>query len=241
VIKNRIAVIVAAATALAGAVLTTTGLAWTAGLDEVGAKAIVDFAYRRAARVETSAYLGLTVQNAAFATLASTPKNSVEVYNAPLACLQNWLTQPNNYAAYGSRPTEIIVTGQGDEVLGIAQQARDEFKNITAAAALASAKQRLPDGHLKVFVAMTGLAQELQRDAYDLRVLDGGKLLSPYRAAFLTDWKAGSDGRLSGTMLYYFNLSKSSIAADGLLPLLLRTEADNDCAYKLSVDLASFR
>jgi hypothetical protein len=241
VMKHRFTAYLAGAAVLTSAVFTAPTLAWTASLDEVGAKAIVDFAYRRAARVETSAYLDLKVQNGAFATPASNPKNTIEAYNAPLACLQNWLTQPNNYAVGGSRPTEVIVTGQGDEILGIAQQARDEFKNITAAAALASAKQRLPDGHLKVFVGITGLGQELQRDAYDLRVLDAGKLLPPYRAAFLNDWKATADGRFGGTMVYYFNLGKSSIAPDAPLPLLLRTEADNDCAYKLGIDLSSFR
>jgi hypothetical protein len=222
-----------------GLLISTAGpsaLAWVPALDEATAKTIVDVAYRRVARVETSAVLSLNVQNAGFLD----PK-AVSVYNSPSTCLSQWLTQPTNYASFGSRPSEIIVTGQGDEVLGVAQTARDEFKNITAAAALDAAKKRLPDGHLKVFMGIVGLKEQLLRDAYDVRVLDGGKLLQPYRAAFLNDWAIASDGRFSGTMVYYFNLSKASINPNGLLPLLVRTEADSDCAFQLNIDLAVFR
>jgi hypothetical protein len=210
--------------------------AWAPTLDDATAKAVVDAAYRRGPDVPTTVTLDLTVANGAFKT-----PNAVAVRAGGDACMTNWLQKPTDYAAFGSRPTEVIVAGQANAAYGAALAARDAFEYISSEEARERAKKILPDGQLRAYVHIAGLAREQLRDAYDVVALDSkGAVMRPVKVTFLDDWKAEA-GRFSGTMVYYFDLSKAGFAAVAKLPLLLRTEADSPCAYRIDIDLGSFR
>lgn len=216
--------------------LMPTALAWLPNLDDSTAKAIVDGVYRRGPDVPTSSTQSLQVKNGRFEG-----NTTVEVHAGEATCLSDWLNKPNEYAKLGSRPTNIAVAGQGDYAKAAALEARDNFKNLTPAAALEVARKNLPDGHLRVFIRMDGLPQEAARDAYQVAALDtASKVVAPYKITFLDDWKQAS-GVWGGTMVYYFDLSKGRANPTGTLPILLRTEADSDCAYKIGLNLASFK
>jgi hypothetical protein len=220
--------------------LAGSAFAWLPKLDETAAKAIVDGVYRRGPDVPTSSSLNLEVKNGAF----EAGGNVVEAYNGDAKCLSDWLTKPKSYATLGSRPTAIAVAGQSDFVKAAALDARDNFKTLTAASALEIARTRLPDNHLRVFMKIEGLEKDTLRDAYQVGALDSGnKIVAPYRINFLDDWAASTSARAtwSGTMVYYFDFSKNPVDATGSLKFLMRTEADSDCAYKININLSSFK
>lgn len=226
------------ALALTALLLSTTALAWTPTLDEATAKSVVDAAYRRGPMVPTSATVDLAVKEGAFASGA----NAVTAYAGGPTCVQTWLQKPTDFAAAGSRPSSITVVGQADYAMGAALAARDEFRNLAVPDAIEAARKSLPDGNLHVFVKIEGLAREELRDAYNVVTMGAdGKVRRPYRVTFLRDWAAGPDGRWSGTMTYYFDLKGDAVKPDAQLPILFRTEADSDCAYRVDVNLASFR
>jgi hypothetical protein len=219
------------------ALLTSSAFAWTPALDASTAKAIVDGVYRRGPDVVTSTSLNLNVNAGAFAAGA----NTVEVYAGETSCLNDWLSKPNDYATLGSRPTMLAVAGQSDYAKAAALSARDNFKTLTPAAALEQAKKSLPDGHLRVFIRIEGLAKDSLRDAYQVGALDSSaQVVTPYKITFLDDW-AQQGGTWTGTMVYYFDLSKGRAAPTGMLPILLRTEAASDCAYKINLNLGAFK
>jgi hypothetical protein len=216
-----------------------SAFAWLPKLDESAAKAIVDGVYRRGPDVATSSNINLNVKNGAFEA-----GNIVEVYGGDAKCLSDWQTKPSSYATLGSRPTAIAVAGQSDLIKAAALEARDNFKTLTAAGALEIARSRLPDNHLRVFMKIEGLEKDTLRDAYQVGVLDNNnKIVAPYRINFLDDWAASTSARAtwSGTMVYYFDFSKNPVDSSGSLKFLLRTEADSDCAYKININLATFK
>ncbi len=220
--------------------LAGSAFAWLPKLDETAAKAIVDGVYRRGPDVPTSSSLSLEVKNGAF----EADSNAVEVYGGDSKCLSDWLTKPKSYATLGSRPTALAVAGQSDFVKAAALDARDNFKTLTAASALEIARSRLPDNHLRVFMKIEGLEKDTLRDAYQVGVLDSNnKITAPYRINFLDDWAASTGARAtwSGTMVYYFDFSKNPVDSSGMLKFLMRTEADSDCAYKININLATFK
>lgn len=271
------------------ALVSGAALAWAPRLDERSAKAVIDTAYNRASQpVRTLLSVDLSLKDGAFAA----GPNAVRVFDGDAACLTNWTQNPTAYAQNGSRPNNITITGQADELFLQAQQARDTFKNLTVPEALAryqtpnaasgagstpssptqatssptngasagatagtagaatgaqpqqqpqQASNVLPEGHLRVYVGMTGLESERLRDAYNvaLRTADG-KLVQPYRRAFTNDWKQTEGGRFGGTMVYYFDAAKAGVTANAKLDVLLRTEADTNCAYAVPVDLGTF-
>ncbi|MBB6098724.1 hypothetical protein HNR42_002159 [Deinobacterium chartae] len=207
--------------------------AWVPKLDQTSAKEVIDSAYNRRDPLPTLLTLDLTVENGAFKT-----PGAVSVFDGDkTACLANWTNAPTDFATYGSRPVAVTLTGQADDLFLQAQEARNAFKNLSVKDALASGEGRLPDGHLRVYVRMQGLQAERLRDAYNvaMRAADG-KVTAPYRRAFVQDWKQ-EGGRWSGTMVYYFDALKAGIKPNGKLDLLLRTEADTDCAYQITADL----
>lgn len=220
--------------------LAGSALAWLPKLDESAAKAIVDGVYRRGPDVPTSSNISLNVKSGAF----EAGSNLVEVYGGDAKCLSDWQTKPSSYATLGSRPTAIAVAGQSDFIKAAALEARDNFKTLTAAGALEIARSRLPDNHLRVFMKIEGLEKDTLRDAYQVGVLDNNnKIAAPYRINFLDDWAASTGARATwgGTMVYYFDFSKNPVDASGNLKFLLRTEADSDCAFKININLATFK
>jgi hypothetical protein len=220
--------------------LAGSAFAWLPKLDESAAKAIVDGVYRRGPDVSTSSNISLNVKNGAF----EAGSNVIEVYGGDAKCLSDWQSKPTSYATLGSRPTAIAVAGQSDFIKAAALEARDNFKTLTAASALEIARSRLPDNHLRVFMKMEGLEKDTLRDAYQVGVLDNNsKIVVPYRINFLDDWAASTGARAtwSGTMVYYFDFSKNPVDSSGSLKFLLRTEADSDCAYKININLATFK
>lgn len=52
---------------------------------------------------------------------------------------------------------------------------------------------------------------------------------------------APPQGPLEGTLVYYFEPLKAGIGASDKVELLLRTEADTNCAYSVGLDLGSFQ
>jgi hypothetical protein len=217
--------------------LTSSALAWTPALDASTAKAIVDGVYRRGPDVVTSSSLNLSIKTGAFAAGA----NAVEVYAGEANCLNDWLAKPNDYATLGSRPTLLAAAGQSDYAKAAALSARDSFKTLTPAAALEQARKSLPDGHLRVFIRIEGLAKDSLRDAYQVGALDSSaQVVPPYKITFLDDW-AQQGGTWAGTMVYYFDLSKGRAMPTGTLPILIRTEAESDCAYKVNLNLGAFK
>jgi hypothetical protein len=220
-----------------GAGMISSAFAWTPAIDAITAKAIVDGVYRRGPDVATSSSLNLSVKAGAFAA----GSNAVEVYAGEANCLSDWLGKPNDYATLGSRPTLLAAAGQSDYAKAAALSARDSFKTLTPAAALEQAKKSLPDGHLRVFMQIEGLAKDTLRDAYQVGALDSSaQVITPYKITFLDDW-AQQGGIWAGTMVYYFDLSKGRATPNGMLPILIRTEAERDCAYRINLNLSSFK
>lgn len=223
---------------LAATLLSGPALAWVPALDASSAKTVIDSAYNRAATpVNTFLSVDLVVKNGQFAA----GEGAVKVFDGGDACLSNWKQNPTDYAKYGSRPSNVTLTGQADELFLQAQQARDQFKNLTVQDALKPDANRLPAGNLRVYVQMQGLSDQKLRDAYNVAIRTAdGKIVQPTRRAFTNDWKQGDGGLWSGTMVYYFDAAGAGVKPDGQLDVLLRTEADSNCAYQVQADLSKF-
>jgi len=214
-------------------------LAWSPTPDASVAQQIVDSIYNRINPVSTLLTLDLKVDKGAFPTGSEVGL----LYGDPKTCLANWLQTPTEYAKFGSRPVAITLAGQANQVALVAQSARNAFKNISGKDALAAAQQKLPAGHLQVYVQIAGLKEEFQRGAYNLGImLSKDNFLRPYKIAYLEDWQKSSDKepRWSGTMLYYFDLSKTTVDPTGKISLVLQTEANSNCTYTISTDLSQF-
>lgn len=209
--------------------------AWVPKLEEQSAKTVIDSAYGRRAAAPTYLMLDLSVKDGKFAA----PEGTVKAFDGGDQCLTDWLAKPTDYAQ-GSRPTSITLSGQADQLLFAAQDARDNFKNLTVADALAKTDGRLPDGQLRVDIAVSGLSDLVQRDAYNVALkAPDGKRLKPTRKTFVNDWK-DVGGKQVGTLVYYFEPLKAGLNANDKVDLLLRTEADSNCAYAFTLDLSTF-
>lgn len=224
---------------LALTLLLAPALAWSPSPDNTTAQQIVDSAYSRVNPVATVLSLPLKP------TAGSFPQGSdVSVLFGEPSCLLSWKQNPNDFVKNGSRPISITLAGQAYQINLVAQAARNAFRNISGKDALAQAQQRLPMGHLQVYIQMEGLAQDTQRGAYNVGIaLSPDNIVRPYRTAFLEDWKrsdATAAARWSGTMLYYFDLSKASFDPKSKIGILVQTEADADCTYSITADLSKF-
>ena len=70
----------------------------------------------------------------------------------------------------GSRPVWARVAGQAEVVEILAERARNEFRRVQAEEVLPEAKRLLPDGHLRVYLRLSGLKRLEHRAAYTLGV-----------------------------------------------------------------------
>lgn len=244
--------------------LSGPALAWVPQLEETVAKNVIDGAYGRRAPVPTFLTVDLGVKDGQF---VAGPK-AVTAYMGGPACVEGWLAAPMDYSA-GSRPAALTVSGQADQLFFQAQDARDSFKNLSAKEALGEdfASKRLANGELRVDVAVRGLPTEQARSAYLVRLKGkDGSLVAPVRSTYVNDWKpiaaaqaaapatttdattasapattAPAKGPYQGTLVYYFEPLKAGLGAGDKMDLLIKTEADTDCAYSVVVDLSKFQ
>ena len=245
--------------------LSGPALAWVPQLEETVAKNVIDGAYGRRAPVPTFLTVDLAVKDGQFVA----GPNAVTAYMGSPTCVDGWLAAPTDYAA-GSRPATVTVSGQADQLFFQAQDARDSFKNLSLKEALGAeyTSKRLPNGELRVDVAVRGLPTEQARSAYLVRLKGkDGALVPPVRSTYVNDWKpmgaaqtaapatATTDattttapaaatqttGPYQGTLVYYFEPLKAGLGAGDKMNLLIKTEADTDCAYSVAVDLSKFQ
>lgn len=219
--------------------LASLALAWQPAPSLEVASQVVDAAYSRIPAVVTSLTVDVGVKDGQFVAGA----NSVRAFNSDASCISNWLNNPQGFDQFGSRPTALSVAGQADVISLEAQRTRNAFKNLSPQEALTLAQKSLPSGHLRVYLEMQGLARVELRAAYTVGITgQGNSFIFPYRSAFLDDWAAmpGNAQRFGGTMVYYFDLSKAAIDPKGTLNMVVKTEANSDCAYSIAVDLSKF-
>ncbi|MDV6373764.1 hypothetical protein [Deinococcus arenicola] len=218
--------------------LSGPALAWVPQLEETTAKNVIDGAYGRRAPVTTFLSVNLGVKAGQFVA----GPNAVTAYMGGPACVDGWLADPTDTTG-GSRPTAITASGQADQLFFQAQDARDSFKNLNVTEALSEeyATQRLANGELRVDVAVAGLPTELARNAYLVRMKSkDGKLVAPVRSTYVNDFK--QDGATwTGTLVYYFAPLKAGLGAGAKAELLIKTEADTECAYSVPLDLGKFQ
>jgi hypothetical protein len=218
--------------------LASLALAWqpAPGLETAGQ--VVDAAYSRIPEIATSTTVDLGVKDGQFVA-----GSSIKAFNSDGACLSNWFNYPQAFEQFGSRPVALSAAGQADVMSLEAQRTRNAFKNLSAQDALALAQKSLPSGHLRVYLEMQGLARADLRAAYTLGIAGPGNgFIFPYRSAFLDDWApmASNPQRFGGTMVYYFDLTKAGLDPKGVVNMVLKTEANSDCAYSVAVDLGKF-
>ncbi|UBV43002.1 hypothetical protein LAJ19_01895 [Deinococcus taeanensis] len=236
--------------------------AWVPQLEDTTARNVIDGVYGRRDPVPTYLTVDLSVKDGTFAA----GKDAVTAFDGGAACVADWLAAPTNYAR-GSRPASLTVSGQADQLYFQAQDARDSFRNLSVKDALSDgyASKRLPAGQLRVDLAVRGLPSEKARGAYLVRLRGpDGKLIAPVKSTYVNDWKplapvsgaagaatgtapvpaqagaASAPGPVQGTLVYYFEPLKAGLGASDTLSLLVRTEADSDCAYAVPLDLSTF-
>lgn len=217
--------------------LSAPALAWVPKLDEATAQQVIAGAYGRREAVATYQTVDLTVKDGQFAA----GPESVKVFDGGGECLSRWLAAPADFTA-GSRPLSVTAMGQADQLYFQAVSARDSFKNLSAAEALGPelTAARQPDGELRVDIRVQGLPTEKARDAYSARLRGAeGQLLSPTRRSYVDDFKQ-EGGVWSGTIVFYFDPLAGGLTPSSPTELLLRTEADTNCAYSVALNLAAF-
>jgi hypothetical protein len=105
------------------------------------------------------------------------------------------------------------------------------------------AKRLLPDGHLRVYLRLSGLKRLEHRAAYTLGVRlktpEGESYVRAYRATYLDDWQEKEDG-YTGTLVFYLDLSGKPVDPKGPLEVVFLTESEKDCLYAFTVDLGAF-
>lgn len=218
--------------------LSAPALAWVPKLEETTAKNVIDGAYGRRDPVVTYQTLDLSVKDGKFVA----GDGVIKAFDGGDACVSDWLANPADVSK-GSRVNSITASGQADQLYFQAQDARDSFKNLSVADAMSAdyAGKRLADGELRVDVNVRGLPSEKARDAYLLRLKGpDGKMIAPTRKSFVNDFKQNG-ATWSGTLVYYFEPLKVGIGASDKAELLLRTEADSNCAYGITLNLGSFQ
>lgn len=219
------------------ALLAAPAHAWVPKLEETTARNVIDGAYGRRDPVPTYLITSLKVRDGQFEAGAG----AVTAFDGGPACVTDWLAAPQDYAR-GSRPVTLTASGQADQLFFQAQDARDSFRNLSVKDALTDeyASKRLPDGQLRIDLAVQGLPSEKARAAYLVRLKGAdGKLVAPVKGTYVNDWKQ-EGGTWSGTLVYYFEPLKAGLGASDTVSLLLRTEADTSCAYAIPVNLGQF-
>ncbi|TDE85805.1 hypothetical protein [Deinococcus sp. S9] len=218
--------------------LSAPALAWVPKLEETTAKNVIDSAYGRRDPVPTYQTIDLSVKDGKFAA----GDGAVKAFDGGNKCVADWLAAPTDFSQ-GSRPASVTVSGQADQLYFQAQDARDNFRNLSTQDALGAdlAGKRMADGLLRVDINVRGLPTEKARDAYLVRLkAPDSKLIAPVRRSYVNDFKQDA-GKWSGTLVYYFEPLKAGIGASDKVDLLLRTEADTNCAYSVTLDLGSFQ
>ena len=219
------------------ALLAAPAHAWVPKLEETTARNVIDGAYGRRDPVPTYLITSLKVRDGQF----EAGEGAVTAFDGGPACVADWLAAPQDYAK-GSRPVALTVSGQADQLFFQAQDARDNFRNLSVKDALGEefAAKRLPDGQLRIDITVQGLPSEKARAAYLVRLKGAdGKLVAPVKGTYVNDWKQ-EGGTWSGTLVYYFEPLKAGLGASDTVSLLLRTEADTNCAYAIPVNLGQF-
>ncbi|GGR53260.1 hypothetical protein GCM10008959_13540 [Deinococcus seoulensis] len=219
------------------ALLAAPAHAWVPKLEDTTARNVIDGAYGRRDPVPTYLITSLKVKDGQF----EAGEGAVTAFDGGAACVADWLAAPQDYAR-GSRPVTVTASGQADQLFFQAQDARDNFRNLSAADALTDeyASKRLPDGQLRIDIAVQGLPSERARGAYLVRLKGAdGKLIAPVKSTYVNDFKE-EGGTWSGTLVYYFEPLKAGLGASDTVSLLLRTEADTNCAYSVPVNLGKF-
>ncbi|GGL67573.1 hypothetical protein GCM10010840_02000 [Deinococcus aerolatus] len=112
---------------------------------------------------------------------------------------------------------------------------------VTTEPKVASQTPSLANGELRIDVGVRGLPTELARNAYLVRLKGkDGALVAPVRSTYVNDFKKDGD-TWSGTLVYYFAPLKAGLGAGDRVELLIKSEADTDCAYSVAVDLGKFQ
>ena len=219
------------------ALLAAPAHAWVPKLEDTTARNVIDGAYGRRDPVPTYLITSLKVKDGQF----EAGEGAVTAFDGGAACVSDWLAAPQDYAR-GSRPVALTVSGQADQLFFQAQDARDNFRNLSVKDALSEefTSKRLPDGQLRIDIAVQGLPSEKARAAYLVRLKGAdGKLIAPMKSTYVNDFKQ-EGGTWSGTLVYYFEPLKAGLGASDTVNLLLRTEADTSCAYSIPVKLGDF-
>ena len=211
-------------------------LAWIPKLDVSTAKNVIDAAYRRRDPLITYLSADLSVEGGKFRT-----DGAVKAFGGGDGCVTDWLSAPTAYDKSGSRPASLTLSGQADQLSFQAAAASDSFKTLSADAALKDSASRMPDGQLRLDLVVAGLADLKRRAAYKVGLKGpDGKVLAPVKSSYVNDWKPDSAGRLSGTLVYYFEPTKAGINANDKVDVIVRTEADSECVYAVNFDLGQF-
>ena len=219
------------------ALLAAPAHAWVPKLEDTTARNVIDGAYGRCDPVPTYLITSLKVKDGQF----EAGEGAVTAFDGGAACVSDWLAAPQDYAR-GSRPVTLTASGQADQLFFAAQDARDNFRNLSVKDALSEefTSKRLPDGQLRIDIAVQGLPSEKARAAYLVRLKGAdGKLIAPMKSTYVNDFKQ-EGGTWSGTLVYYFEPLKAGLGASDTVNLLLRTEADTSCAYSIPVKLGDF-
>ncbi|MGM9322237.1 hypothetical protein [Deinococcus aquaticus] len=219
------------------ALLAAPAHAWVPKLEDTTARNVIDGAYGRRDPVPTYLITSLKVKDGQF----EAGPDAVTAFDGGAACVTDWLAAPQDYAR-GSRPVTLTASGQADQLFFAAQDARDNFRNLSVKDALSEefTSKRLPDGQLRIDIAVQGLPSEKARAAYLVRLKGAdGKLIAPVKSTYVNDFKQ-EGGTWSGTLVYYFEPLKAGLGASDTVNLLLRTEADTSCAYSIPVKLGDF-
>ena len=219
--------------------LSAPALAWVPKLEETTARNVIDGAYGRRDAPATFMTLDLNVKDGKFVA----GDGLVKAFDGGDACVADWIARPTDYTK-GSRINTITVSGQADQLYFQAQDARDNFKNLTVADALGAelAGKRIADGELRVDVNVRGLPSEKARDAYMVRLKGpDNKMIAPARKSFVNDFKQDA-GTWTGTLVYYFKPLEVGIGVSDKAEFLLRNEnGDSNCAYSITFDLSKFQ
>lgn len=174
------------------ALLAAPAHAWVPKLEDTTARNVIDGAYGRRDPVPTYLITSLKVKDGQF----EAGPGAVTAFDGGAACVSDWLAAPQDYAR-GSRPVALTVSGQADQLFFQAQDARDNFRNLSVKDALSEdfTSKRLPDGQLRIDIAVQGLPSEKARAAYLVRLKGAdGKLVAPVKSTYVNDWKPMESG-----------------------------------------------
>ncbi|WP_216325490.1 hypothetical protein [Deinococcus aestuarii] len=248
--------------------LSAPALAWVPRLEENTARNVIDGAYGRRDPVPTYQTLDLSVKDGRFAAGAGAVRvfdGGDACLTGWLAAPTDYSRGSRPVSVTVSGQADQLYF----QAVEARDNFRNLSAQDALGADLAA--KRLPEGQLRVDVQVRGLPSEKARSAYLVRLrAPDGKLVAPVRTSYVNDWKpvagaaapqaatapatpgttatttppaspAPSVGPLEGTLVYYFEPLKVGVGASDKIELLLRTEADTNCAYSVALDLGSFQ